>query len=71
MVDRNGRLQLPREFTEPLGIRDRVRLSHEPGHVGVWPYHPDGPAGPPDAPRAANADQTRSTEAGSSGSEDD
>lgn len=38
VVDRNGRLQLPREFTEPLGIRDRVLLSHEPGHIGVWPY---------------------------------
>ncbi|HZU54906.1 MAG TPA: ABC transporter ATP-binding protein [Actinocrinis sp.] len=38
MVDRNGRLQLPREYSEPLGIRDRVRLTHEPGHIGVWPY---------------------------------
>jgi ABC-type lipoprotein export system ATPase subunit len=37
VVDRSGRLQLPREFTDPLGIRDLVRLSHEPGHVGVWP----------------------------------
>ena len=37
VVDRSGRLQLPREFTEPLGILDLVRLSHEPGHVGVWP----------------------------------
>jgi ABC-type lipoprotein export system ATPase subunit len=37
MVDRVGRLQLPREFTEAYGIRDRVRLTREPGHVGVWP----------------------------------
>ncbi|MBS2965556.1 ABC transporter ATP-binding protein [Actinocrinis puniceicyclus] len=37
MVDRVGRLQLPREFTESYGIRDRVRLTREPGHVGVWP----------------------------------
>lgn len=49
MVDRNGRLQLPREFTEPLGIRDPVRLSHEPGHVGVWPHHADRRASEPDA----------------------
>lgn len=37
VVDRSGRLQLPPEFTEPLGIRNLVRLTHEPGHVGVWP----------------------------------
>jgi energy-coupling factor transporter ATP-binding protein EcfA2 len=37
VVDRFGRLQLPREFTESYGIRDRVRLTREPGHVGVWP----------------------------------
>ena len=37
VVDRSGRLQLPPEFIEPLGIRDLVRLTHETGHVGVWP----------------------------------
>jgi ABC-type lipoprotein export system ATPase subunit len=37
VVDRFGRLQLPREFTEAYGIRDRVRLTREHGHVGVWP----------------------------------
>ncbi len=37
VIDRVGRLQLPREFTEFYGLRDRVRLTHEPGHVGVWP----------------------------------
>ena len=26
VLDRAGRLQLPREMTEPLGMRDRVRL---------------------------------------------
>lgn len=37
VLDRAGRLQLPREMTEPLGMRDRVRLEAEPGHIGVWP----------------------------------
>ena len=37
VIDRVGRLQLPREFTEFYGLRDRVRLTHEQGHVGVWP----------------------------------
>jgi len=37
VVDRAGRVQLPPEFTEPLGIRGLVKLTHEPGHVGLWP----------------------------------
>jgi ABC-type lipoprotein export system ATPase subunit len=37
VLDRAGRLQLPREMTEPLGMRDLVRLDAEPDHIGVWP----------------------------------
>jgi ABC-type lipoprotein export system ATPase subunit len=37
VLDRAGRLQLPREMTEPLGMRDRVRLEAEHDHIGVWP----------------------------------
>jgi ABC-type lipoprotein export system ATPase subunit len=37
VLDRAGRLQLPREMTEALGMRDRVRLEHNPDHIGVWP----------------------------------
>jgi hypothetical protein len=37
VLDRAGRLQLPRETTEALGMRDRVRLEAEPDHIGVWP----------------------------------
>jgi ABC-type lipoprotein export system ATPase subunit len=37
VLDRAGRLQLPREMTEPLGMRGRVRLEAEPDHIGVWP----------------------------------
>jgi ABC-type lipoprotein export system ATPase subunit len=37
LLDRAGRLQLPREMSEPLGMRDRVRLEGEPDHIGVWP----------------------------------
>ncbi len=37
VLDRAGRLQLPREMTEPLAMRDLVRLKAEPGHIGVWP----------------------------------
>ncbi|HEV3382075.1 MAG TPA: ABC transporter ATP-binding protein [Trebonia sp.] len=37
VLDRFGRLQLPREMTDALGMRDRVRLEAEPDHIGVWP----------------------------------
>ncbi|MFJ4768333.1 ABC transporter ATP-binding protein [Streptomyces uncialis] len=37
MLDRAGRLQLPAEYTESLGMRDRVLLEREEDHIGVWP----------------------------------
>ena len=37
VLDRAGRLQLPREMTQALGMRDRVRLESEVDHIGVWP----------------------------------
>ena len=37
VLDRAGRIQLPREMTDALGMRDRVRLEQEPDHIGVWP----------------------------------
>jgi ABC-type lipoprotein export system ATPase subunit len=40
VLDRAGRVQLPREMIEPLGMRDRVRLESEPDHIGVWPDQP-------------------------------
>ncbi|MFI1678554.1 ABC transporter ATP-binding protein [Streptomyces sp. NPDC020607] len=43
VLDRAGRLQLPGEYVERYGLQGRVRLTAEPGHVGVWPDRP-GPA---------------------------
>ena len=37
VLDRTGRLQLPEEMTERLGMRDRVRLDEHADHIGVWP----------------------------------
>jgi len=37
VLDRVGRLQLPREFTTTLAMQHRVRLELEPDHIGVWP----------------------------------
>ncbi len=36
-LDRAGRIQLPREMTRRLRMRDRVQLQEEPDHIGVWP----------------------------------
>ena len=40
VLDRAGRVQLPREMVEALGMRDRVRLEQEADHIGVWPDRP-------------------------------
>ncbi|MGH3420850.1 MAG: ABC transporter ATP-binding protein [Streptosporangiaceae bacterium] len=40
VLDRFGRLQLPREMTDAHAMRDRVRLESEPDHIGVWPDKP-------------------------------
>jgi energy-coupling factor transporter ATP-binding protein EcfA2 len=37
VLDRAGRLQLPRDYRSSLGLRDRVRLELEDDHIGVWP----------------------------------
>ena len=50
VLDRAGRVQLPRDMTEELGMRDRVRLEAEADHIGVWPddrIRPDEPGARP------------------------
>ncbi|MEV6753426.1 ABC transporter ATP-binding protein [Streptomyces sp. NPDC051214] len=41
VLDRAGRLQLPRDYVERYGLRGRVRLTEEPDHIGVWGEGPD------------------------------
>ncbi|MFD7197656.1 hypothetical protein [Streptomyces sp. NPDC059893] len=41
VLDRAGRLRLPRDYVEGYGPRGRVRLTGEAGHVGVWPDRDD------------------------------
>jgi ABC-type lipoprotein export system ATPase subunit len=36
-LDRAGRVQLPREMTRRLGMRNRVELQEQADHIGVWP----------------------------------
>jgi ABC-type lipoprotein export system ATPase subunit len=40
VLDRAGRVQLPREMTERHQMRDRVRLQSVDDHIGVWPDRP-------------------------------
>ncbi|MFD3942313.1 ABC transporter ATP-binding protein [Streptomyces sp. NPDC058579] len=42
MLDRAGRLQLPAEYTESLGMEHRVLLELEQDHIGVWPDETKG-----------------------------
>jgi ABC-type lipoprotein export system ATPase subunit len=37
VLDRAGRLQLPRSHVEALGLSRRVRLRLEGDHIGIWP----------------------------------
>ena len=37
VLDRAGRLQLPRAHVEALGLAHRVRVRLEEGHVSIWP----------------------------------
>jgi len=44
VLDRAGRLMLPADYRQALGLRDRVRLDLEPDHIAVRPDHPqEGP----------------------------
>jgi ABC-type lipoprotein export system ATPase subunit len=40
VLDRVGRLQLPRDYVEALGLEKRVRLELEDDHVTIWPDEP-------------------------------
>jgi len=53
VLDRAGRLQIPRDFIDTLGMRDRVLLALEPDHLGVWPDTASPPARP-SAPHTAH-----------------
>ncbi|MGH2468243.1 MAG: ATP-binding cassette domain-containing protein [Candidatus Limnocylindrales bacterium] len=47
VLDRTGRLQLPRAHLETLGLADRVRLVLEDDHVEIWPSGSAPPGQPP------------------------
>jgi ABC-type phosphate/phosphonate transport system ATPase subunit len=38
VLDRAGRLQLPSEYVDALGLERRVRLVLEPDHIAVYPH---------------------------------
>jgi ABC-type methionine transport system ATPase subunit len=69
VLDRAGRLQLPKSHVAALGLKDRVRLRLEGDHVEIWPDVNEVPlpggsaprgtpggAAPPGAGRSANDD---------------
>jgi ABC-type lipoprotein export system ATPase subunit len=46
VLDRAGRLQLPRDYVEALELERRVRLALETDHIGVWPDRERGAVEP-------------------------
>jgi ABC-type lipoprotein export system ATPase subunit len=42
VLDRAGRLQLPRDYVDALELERRVRLGLEPDHIPVWPARAAG-----------------------------
>jgi putative ABC transport system ATP-binding protein len=38
VLDRSGRLQLPRDYVEALELEQRVRLALERDHISIWPH---------------------------------
>ena len=50
LLDRAGRMQLPKDYREALGLGDRVRLVLEPDHLGVWNDKTPRPTPPPVGP---------------------
>jgi hypothetical protein len=61
VLDRAGRLQLPRSMVEALGLEQRVRVELLDDHVALWPDRPRyaRPEGSVDevAPRLPDGDQ--------------
>ncbi|MEO8273575.1 MAG: ABC transporter ATP-binding protein [Chloroflexota bacterium] len=60
VLDRVGRLQLPRAHVEALGLERRVRLALEADHISVWPDRDrsgDSTNGVPSSGRPAPADR--------------
>lgn len=56
VLDRAGRMQLPKEYRESLGLKDRVRLDLEKDHISVW----DGRAPKPSRPAPPATEEGRS-----------
>jgi putative ABC transport system ATP-binding protein len=54
VLDRAGRLQLPRAHVDALALEKRVRLELKDDHIEVWPDRP-GPG--PDGPRGHGGDR--------------
>jgi putative ABC transport system ATP-binding protein len=38
VLDRSGRLQLPRDYVDALALERRVRLALERDHISIWPH---------------------------------
>jgi peptide/nickel transport system ATP-binding protein len=63
ILDRVGRLQLPRAYVNTLEMRERVRVHLRPDHISVWPEKADKQQ-PGDEPRAVDDPSASSEQVG-------
>jgi ABC-type lipoprotein export system ATPase subunit len=69
VLDRAGRMQVPKDYRAALGLKDRVRLELEDDHLGVWadgvPRKPPlAPEPPAESPGATEVTTARPSESG-------
>ncbi len=60
ILDRAGRLQMPKTYVQSLELRDRVKLKLENDHVSVWPGQEAASAIPVALPQLAATDSAPS-----------
>jgi ABC-type multidrug transport system ATPase subunit len=68
VLDRAGRLQLPRSHVDALELSNRVRLRLEDDHVGIWPDR--GAGGAPSGGAADAVKEASDTGANETGAND-
>lgn len=69
VLDRAGRMQLPKDYRATLGLKDKVRLELEPDHIGIWAHGTPHRPKPVSAPVAHDAETIISpTDNGAGGS---
>jgi hypothetical protein len=69
VLDRAGRMQLPKDYRDSLELKDRVRLELEDDHIGVW--NDQAPRVPKPAPAVSEPEAEGEAESDAASTADD